>query len=29
MKLLHTSDLHIGRQFNGISLEEDHAAVLA
>jgi exonuclease SbcD len=29
MKLLHTSDLHLGRQFNGISLEEDHAAVLA
>ncbi|MFC2950584.1 exonuclease SbcCD subunit D [Marinicaulis aureus] len=28
MKLLHTSDLHLGRQFNGISLEEDHAAVL-
>lgn len=28
MKLLHTSDLHLGRQFNGISLVEDHAAVL-
>lgn len=28
MKLLHTSDLHIGRQFNGISLEEDHQVVL-
>ncbi|MFN6986122.1 MAG: exonuclease SbcCD subunit D [Rhizobium oryzihabitans] len=28
MKLLHTSDLHLGRQFNGISLEEDHEAVL-
>ncbi len=28
MKLLHTSDPHLGRQFNGISLEEDHAAVL-
>lgn len=28
MRLLHTSDLHLGRQFNGISLEEDHAAVL-
>ena len=28
MKLLHTSDLHLGRQFNGISLEEDHGAVL-
>ena len=28
MKLLHTSDLHLGRQFNGISLEEDHAVVL-
>ncbi len=28
MKLLHTSDLHLGRQFNGIPLAEDHAAVL-
>lgn len=28
MKILHTSDLHVGRQFNGISLEQDHAAVL-
>lgn len=28
MKLLHTSDLHLGRQFNRISLEEDHSAVL-
>lgn len=28
MRLLHTSDLHLGRQFNGISLEEDHAAIL-
>lgn len=28
MKLLHTSDLHLGRQFNGIALEEDHEAVL-
>ena len=28
MKLLHTADLHLGRQFNGTSLEEDHAAVL-
>lgn len=28
MKILHTSDLHLGRQFNGISLEDDHAAVL-
>ncbi|MEO1015149.1 MAG: exonuclease SbcCD subunit D [Pseudomonadota bacterium] len=29
MKLLHTSDLHLGRQFNGISLEEDHEAALS
>lgn len=28
MKILHTADLHLGRQFNGISLEEDHQAVL-
>ncbi len=28
MKLLHTSDLHLGRQFNGISLEDDHQVVL-
>ncbi|MEH6695006.1 MAG: exonuclease SbcCD subunit D C-terminal domain-containing protein [Hyphomonas sp.] len=28
MKLLHTSDLHLGRQFNGTSLEEDHAVAL-
>ncbi len=28
MKLLHTSDLHLGRQFSGIPLDEDHAAVL-
>jgi len=28
MKFLHTADLHLGRQFNGISLEEDHGAVL-
>lgn len=28
MKLLHTSDLHLGRQFSGISLDEDHAAIL-
>jgi exonuclease SbcD len=28
MRLLHTADLHLGRQFNGISLETDHAAVL-
>jgi DNA repair protein SbcD/Mre11 len=29
MKLLHTSDLHLGRHFNGISLEADHDAVLS
>lgn len=28
MRILHTSDLHLGRQFNGLPLEEDHAAVL-
>lgn len=28
MRLLHTSDLHLGRQFNGISLEDDHQSVL-
>lgn len=28
MRILHTADLHLGRQFNGISLETDHAAVL-
>ncbi len=28
MRILHTADLHLGRQFNGISLEEDHAAIL-
>ncbi|TDX25553.1 exonuclease SbcCD subunit D [Rhodovulum visakhapatnamense] len=28
MRLLHTADLHLGRQFNGISLEPDHDAVL-
>lgn len=28
MKILHTADLHLGRQFNGLPLEDDHAAVL-
>jgi exonuclease SbcD len=28
VKLLHTADLHLGRQFFGISLADDHAAVL-
>lgn len=28
MRILHTADLHLGRQFHGISLEPDHAAVL-
>ena len=27
MRILHTADLHLGRQFHGISLELDHAAV--
>lgn len=28
MRILHTSDLHLGRQFNGIPLDTDHGAVL-
>jgi len=28
MKILHTSDLHLGRQFNGIPLEDDHGSIL-
>lgn len=28
MKILHTADWHLGRQFEGCSLERDHAAVL-
>jgi len=28
MRLLHTADLHLGRQFMGLGLEEDHEAVL-
>lgn len=28
MRLLHTADLHLGRQFMGLSLEEDHEAIL-
>ena len=28
MRILHTSDWHLGRQFHGQSLEEDHAVVL-
>jgi DNA repair protein SbcD/Mre11 len=28
MKILHTSDLHLGRQFNGIPLDDDHNAIL-
>jgi exonuclease SbcD len=28
MRLLHTSDLHLGRHFSGIALEEDHGAIL-
>ncbi|MDW9364876.1 exonuclease subunit SbcD [Sinorhizobium meliloti] len=28
MKILHTADLHLGRQFNGLSLDDDHADVL-
>lgn len=29
MRILHTADLHLGRQFNGLSLEADHDAVLS
>ncbi len=28
MRIPHTVDLHLGRQFNGLALDEDHAAVL-
>jgi exonuclease SbcD len=28
MKFVHTSDLHLGRQFNGIALDQDHNAIL-
>lgn len=28
MRILHTADLHLGRQFMGLSLEEDHEAIL-
>ncbi len=28
MRILHTADLHLGRQFHGLSLAEDQAAVL-
>ena len=28
MRILHTADLHLGRQFNGFSLEDDHATIL-
>jgi DNA repair protein SbcD/Mre11 len=28
MRILHTADLHLGRQFNGIPLDEDQATVL-
>jgi exonuclease SbcD len=29
MRILHTADLHLGRQYNGLSLEVDHDAVLS
>lgn len=29
MKILHTSDWHLGRQFHGVSLEADHGAILS
>lgn len=28
MKILHVADLHLGRQFHGLSLDTDHAAIL-
>jgi exonuclease SbcD len=28
MRILHTSDWHLGRQFHGVSLDDDHDAVL-
>lgn len=28
MRILHTSDWHLGRQFHGIALDDDHAAML-
>lgn len=28
MRILHTADLHLGRQFNGIPLDADHSAAL-
>lgn len=28
MRILHTSDWHLGRQFHGIALDDDHAAIL-
>lgn len=28
MRIIHTSDLHLGRQFNGLSLQDDHQAIL-
>lgn len=28
MRILHTADLHLGRQLNGIPLDADHAAIL-
>jgi exonuclease SbcD len=28
MRILHTADLHLGRQFNGLSLDEDQEAIL-
>ena len=29
MRILHTSDWHLGRQFHGVSLDDDHETVLA
>mgnify|MGYP002338258433 CR=1 FL=1 len=28
MRILHTADLHLGRQFHGMSLEDDHGTIL-
>lgn len=29
MRILHTADWHLGRQFHGVSLDEDHASMLS
>jgi exonuclease SbcD len=29
VRILHTADWHLGRQFHGMSLDEDHESVLS